>query len=571
MAVLAGFGAVDTGGSAGSGGSNAPGRTFLNLGAPFTSDGIFTNFEISVRTVPSAPLVMRVFRENGSDYDVVGQAEAFLPTATGVTSLTLSSPINVLVGDLIGIFIPSSSGSNILNYTSSSSTLKWQTADVSGTVSQSSFVSGIGSSIFSFTANGTIVASNAAPTANAGADQANIVAGATVTLDGSGSSDSDGTIATYAWTQTAGTTVTLSNAAIAGPTFTAPTTGSAQNLVFQLTVTDDDGATHSDSVTIGVLAEVVANNAPTANAGADQTNIAAGATVTLDGSGSSDSDGTIASYAWTQTAGTTVTLSNAAIAGPTFTAPTTGSDQNLVFQLTVTDDDGATHSDSVTIGVLANNAPTANAGADQANIVAGATVTLDGSGSSDSDGTIASYAWTQTAGTTVTLSNAAIAGPTFTAPTTGSDQNLVFQLTVTDDDGATHSDSVTIGVLAEVVAITTLKNTLTILAYLNKPAALTGAIYKNRPNKIIITVDDGAINPADYSSINFGLFSLSGTTALVSKTLDDGITISNGQIIIDFNPSDVAQSGSFYMELTIGDSEPAQVLSVNVKVTDTRL
>jgi hypothetical protein len=45
------------------------------------------------------------------------------------------------------------------------------------------------------------------------------------------------------------------------------------------------------------------NQAPTANAGTDQT-VNEGDNVKLDGSGSSDPDGTIASYSWTQTAGT---------------------------------------------------------------------------------------------------------------------------------------------------------------------------------------------------------------------------------------------------------------------------
>ena len=40
------------------------------------------------------------------------------------------------------------------------------------------------------------------------------------------------------------------------------------------------------------------NVAPTANAGADQT-VDSGGLVNLDGTGSTDSDGTIASYAWT--------------------------------------------------------------------------------------------------------------------------------------------------------------------------------------------------------------------------------------------------------------------------------
>ena len=65
---------------------------------------------------------------------------------------------------------------------------------------------------------------NEAPTADAGSDQAGVSEGATVTLDGSGSSNPDaGDTLTYAWAQTAGPTVMLSGAAATNPTFTAPT------------------------------------------------------------------------------------------------------------------------------------------------------------------------------------------------------------------------------------------------------------------------------------------------------------------------------------------------------------
>src|SRR5262249_6902883 len=61
---------------------------------------------------------------------------------------------------------------------------------------------------------------NASPTANAGSDQS-IVGQATVTLAGSGT-DSDGTIATISWAQTAGAAVTLSGASTYGAQFTSP-------------------------------------------------------------------------------------------------------------------------------------------------------------------------------------------------------------------------------------------------------------------------------------------------------------------------------------------------------------
>ena len=63
-----------------------------------------------------------------------------------------------------------------------------------------------------------------------------------------------------------------------------------------------------------------------------------------------------------------------------------------------------------------NVLPTADAGANQSPDE-GAPVTLTGLGSTDSDGTIASYAWSQTVGTLVVLDETVPAQPTFTFET----------------------------------------------------------------------------------------------------------------------------------------------------------
>jgi len=92
---------------------------------------------------------------------------------------------------------------------------------------------------------------NTPPTANAGSDQA-VEGGISVALNGSGA-DSDGTIASYAWTQTGGTAVSLSSASAAAPTFTTPLGASASALTFSLVVTDNSGSTsNADAVTINV-------------------------------------------------------------------------------------------------------------------------------------------------------------------------------------------------------------------------------------------------------------------------------------------------------------------------------
>jgi hypothetical protein len=275
--------------------------------------------------------------------------------------------------------------------------------------------------------------SNLPPVAQAGPAQS-VAGGTAVTLPGSGS-DADGTVVSYAWTQTAGPTVILGDASSAVTGFTAPLLGTDTAFTFQLLVTDNLGATGTASVTVTVKA--IPNVPPTANAGPTQ-NVATGATVTLAGSGT-DTDGTVSGYAWSQIAGPTVVLANANVASTIFVAPLVTMSTVLGFQLTVTDNAGATGTSTVIITVAPNQAPTANAGTNQT-VNEAVAVTLSGSGA-DTDGTIASYAWMQTAGPTVTLTNANTAIASFTAPAVSADTELTFTLTVTDNQGATGSAS----------------------------------------------------------------------------------------------------------------------------------
>ena len=288
------------------------------------------------------------------------------------------------------------------------------------------------------------VENNEPPTAEAGAAQV-VVEGNSVTLDGSSSSDSDGSIVSYSWEQTSGDQVALANSASVTTSFTAPEVDTSTNLDFQLTVTDDDGASATDTVII----TVENNEPPIADAGIDQT-VVEGSSVTLDGSNSGDSDGSIVSYSWEQVSGLEIGLSNSATATASFTAPEVTSDTTYQFQLTVTDDDGASATDTVSITVENNEPPIADAGEDQ-NVKISASVSLDGSDSDDSDGTIVSYSWRQISGTEVELTNADQDIASFTAP--DAETTLEFELTVTDNDGTSASDSVLVNVALNVAPV----------------------------------------------------------------------------------------------------------------------
>ncbi len=298
-----------------------------------------------------------------------------------------------------------------------------------------------------------------APTADAGTDQT-VDPGETVTLDASNSSDPDDGIASYRWTQvgaTSGSSAILSDPTAIRPTFEAPATGTEDaSLTFQVTVTDKEGLQATDTCIVNVNAIISSpvNEAPTANAGDDQT-VDEGDVVTLDASDSSDGDEGIASYLWTQTGtddGISVTLSDPAAVQPTFEAPAVGPQgASLTFQVTVTDIGGLQSSDTCIVNVNAvevtpvNAAPTADAGNDQT-VDPGNVVTLNASGSNDPEGVVASYMWKQTGGMSVTLSDPSAVDPTFDAPMAGA--ALTFEVTVMDIDGLQDTDSCVINVNA---------------------------------------------------------------------------------------------------------------------------
>ena len=238
--------------------------------------------------------------------------------------------------------------------------------------------------------HGTAVA-NRAPQARAGVDQT-VVTGAKGMLDGSASFDIDGQPVTWSWALTStGSSVTLSSTTAEKPTFTAPTVTTNEDLVFTLTVSDGT-MTDTDTVTVAVRAT---NQAPQARAGADQTvqTTAARTTVSLDGSASSDSDGDALTYAWTQTAGTAVTLENTDQAMARFTTDRVTVSTTLTFQLEVSDGN-ASATDTVNVTLTPR-------GANRAPVVTLATtlrVTEGDTGSvtalvTDADGDTLSYSW----------------------------------------------------------------------------------------------------------------------------------------------------------------------------------
>ncbi len=286
---------------------------------------------------------------------------------------------------------------------------------------------------------------NVAPVANAGPNQSVIAGSTVITLDGSLSTDANGDSIQFAWTLTGkpqGSSAALSDPTSAKPTFVGDLAGS---YVASLVV--NDGALNSNAASVTVTA-ATANATPIANAGSSQ-NVLTGTTVTLDGSASSDANNDPLTYSWTLTnkpAGSAAALAGATLAKPTFTADVAG---NYVAALTVNDGQVDSASSTVTLtAAVANAAPIANAGAAQS-VVAGSSVTLIGSGSSDANGDALSYSWTLSSkpiGSAASLSGATTSSPTFTADAAGT-----YVATLIVNDGKVDSAPTTVAVTAQTV------------------------------------------------------------------------------------------------------------------------
>ena len=229
--------------------------------------------------------------------------------------------------------------------------------------------------------------------ANAGADDS-LCSGSCTTLNGSAT----GGIPPYTYSWSPSTGLSNPNDSITNACPTATTT-------YALTVTDSNGCTDADTVVITV------NPKPIANAGNDNT-VCSGTCATLNGQATGGAGG----YAYLWTPG------NISDSNPTVCPTTT-----TIYTLTVTDDNGCTDDDQITITVNPCDTSctvTANAGSD-VSVCSGTCITLNGSASGGTPGYI--YTWTP---------GGLTGQSTRVCPTT----TTTYTLTVNDDNGCTDTD-----------------------------------------------------------------------------------------------------------------------------------
>ncbi|GFD84975.1 hypothetical protein KUL150_10340 [Alteromonas sp. KUL150] len=288
------------------------------------------------------------------------------------------------------------------------------------------------------TYSSSLVQTNTKPTATITGTEIDYAPNSTVPLVCE-ANDPDGDTLTYLWEQLSNgaPTITIADPNSASTSFLAEAEDA--NIAVRCTVSDG-----TDSVIANGTFYITqgSNAAPTANIVASKTTVAAGETFTLDGTSSSDSDGTVSSYLWEQADNgvESVSIATPTSASTNVTAFSSSVQQTVKLRLTVTDEDGAVGSREIDIVVeaVANQSPIANAGADLS-VDAGVEFLLDGTNSQDVDGTIVEWRWTQTSGDIVTLNLEEPSKPRAVSPSKIASQVLTFELVTVDDDGAESS------------------------------------------------------------------------------------------------------------------------------------
>lgn len=200
---------------------------------------------------------------------------------------------------------------------------------------------------------------------------------------------------TYSWAPSA----SLDDASAA-----SPVASPASTTTYTITVSDGSGCTGTDSVT------VVVHSSPAASAGAD-IQLCAGEDTTLTASGG-------VSYQWSPSAG----LSSATVSNPVAAPSAT-----TAYTVTVTDANGCTGTDDITITVKA--LPSADAGADTS-VCDGGSVALSASAGS-------AYSWAPSS----SLSASNVQNPAASPGATTS-----YTLTLTGANGCMNTDSVLVTV-----------------------------------------------------------------------------------------------------------------------------
>ncbi len=327
------------------------------------------------------------------------------------------------------------------------------------------------------------------------------------------------------WSQVSGTSVTFNRIATAATTFIAPVSTQTQTLVFRLTVTDLNGVSTSDIVSIMVLAASVRAD-PQLSVSSKSITIALNSTAL-------NTVATVSSGQITYVSADSQTVSIDSMTG-VFTGLRAFTGSQPPIQITVSQAQTTMHAAAiatftVTVQPLTTTS-VVNAGIDQ-QVLPGSLVRLSGSVMPASQ----SVLWSQVSGTSVALSAVATTTITFVAPISTQAQTLVFRLTSTDTNGIASSDTVSIMVLGAVVRadpqLSVSSKSITIA--LNSTAINTVATVSSG-QITYVSADSQTVSIDPNTGVFTGLRAFSGTQPPIQITVSQAQTTMHTAAIATF-------------------------------------
>ncbi|WP_444937116.1 PKD domain-containing protein [Microbulbifer sp. JMSA004] len=376
---------------------------------------------------------------------------------------------------------------------------------------------------------GNTQGTNLAPLADAGDDQ-ETRKDQIILLDGTHSSDRDGSIIDYRWRQLSGSPVTLNDTSNGFATFLAPLSkysylGMDESLVFELEIEDNENIVSVDKAII----TLDGNIPPTAITNTFQV-VGADEVVTLNGSSSRDLFGEIISYEWKQVAGEPVELEQESETTVSFSSPVLISSypfisfEILEFELVVTDNEGLESSVIAQVNVQKLAPPMAIPVAAQT-VYSGEEVLLDGRMSSDADGEIISYNWRSLSD--IDVVNYPNGTASFIAPIISAESRalLTFELEVEDNDGLKSTSMINVTVERNMPPI--VPSDLMKIVQPNFPVTLDASGAFDRDGEIVsyqwqqVSGPSVAIANSNSISANFTAPSEQATLVFAVTVIDD--------------------------------------------------
>jgi hypothetical protein len=102
-------------------------------------------------------------------------------------------------------------------------------------------------------------------------------------------------------------------------------------------------------------------------------------------------------------------------------------------------------------------------------------------------------------------------------------------------------------------------------------SSILGTLFTGSDTIITITINDGYFNPRQFSNIKFGIYSLTGTTPEILKSLGNGIVIEGNAIAVTLAAIEIPIFNNVYFELSGSGATNIHIKSGFLKVSITRL